>query len=156
MEIESLSPSKRPISENLTTVISENMSIEGDIRGAENLEIEGLVKGSIELEKCNLTIGLKGRVQGDIRARKVTISGELNGTVKALEEVKVKKAANFHGEIKAKRISVEDGAFFKGVIELDRKPQKKPAGPKKPEDTASSSEPKSYKDSPMPEDKKET
>lgn len=131
VEIKSVSPLSNPVSRDLKTIIGEHMSIEGSIRGEETVEIEGSVKGEIELEKRNLTIGSKGRVKGEIHARNVSISGELKGNVKALEKVEVKREADFYGEIKAKFISVEDGAYFKGVIELNREPQKKSSDTKK-------------------------
>ena len=93
------------------------------------------MKGNVELEKHNLTVGPRGRVDGEIRAQNVSISGQLQGTINALGKVEVTKEADFFGEIKAKNISVEDGAYFKGSIELDREPHRKSdfaAGPKGP------------------------
>jgi len=107
------------------TIIGENITIEGSIRGEENLVIEGALKGNIEMEKHNFTVGSKGRVDGEIRAQNVSISGELKGNITALGKVEITKDADFYGEIKAKSISVEDGAYFKGMIELDREPHRK-------------------------------
>ena len=137
VEMKSVSPLSSPVSRDLKTIISEHMSIEGSIYGEETVEIEGSVKGEIELEKHNLTIGSKGRVKGKIHARNVSISGELKGNVKALEKVEVKREADFYGEIKAKCISVEDGAYFKGVIELNRELQIKSSDINKAEEPAS-------------------
>jgi len=117
------------------TVIGEHISIEGSIAGQENLEMEGFIKGSIELEKHDFTIGLKGRVEGEIRARNVRISGEVKGNIKASEKVGVTREADFYGEIKAKSISVEDGAYFKGVIELEREPHRKATDTQKPKES---------------------
>lgn len=155
VEINGVSPLSSSVSGDLKTIIREHMSIEGSIRGKETLEIEGSVKGNIELEKRNLTIGPKGRVKGKIHARNVCISGELKGNVKALEKVEVKREADFYGEIRAKCISVEDGAYFKGVIELAREPQRKSSDPEKPKKSAS---PRvgQEKGSPMTDANKET
>ena len=120
-------PIKPPVSKDEKTTIGENIAIEGSIRGKENLEIEGAMKGNVQLEKHNFTIGSKGRVEGEINARNVSVSGLLNGTIKAGEKVKITKEADFCGEIKANSISVEDGAYFKGVIELEREPHRKSA-----------------------------
>ena len=125
--LESLS---KPLRGDSRTIVGERIFIEGSISGRETLEIAGSVTGSIELEGGNLTIGPKGRVKGDVRARNVSIAGNIEGNVNALERVKVIRDADFHGEIKAKFISVEDGANFKGVIELEREPQKKSSHPK--------------------------
>ena len=95
------------------------------------------MKGRIEMEKHNLTVGSKGRVEGEVRALNVSIIGQLNGSITALGKVEVTKEADFWGDIKAKSISVEDGAYFKGSIELEREPHRKPSlaakGPPSPD-----------------------
>jgi cytoskeletal protein CcmA (bactofilin family) len=107
------------------TTIGENILIEGQIKGEEHLVIDGQLKGKVELEKHNFTVGLNGRVDGQIRAQNVSISGQLMGTITALGKVAITKDADFMGDIKAKSIAVEDGAYFKGSIELDREPHRK-------------------------------
>ena len=92
------------------TIIGENISIEGSIRGEENLEIEGSMKGKIDLEKHNFRVGLNGQVEGEVNARNVSISGEFKGNIKSHEKVEITRKADFYGEIKAKSISIEDGA----------------------------------------------
>ena len=114
-----------PVSKDETTTIGEHIAIEGSVRGNENLVIEGSMKGNVELEKRNFTVGSKGRVDGEINARNVSISGQLNGIIKAGGKVEITKEADFFGDIKAKSISVEDGAYFKGSIELSREPHRK-------------------------------
>jgi cytoskeletal protein CcmA (bactofilin family) len=117
------------------TTIGERITIEGSIRGEENLIIEGAMKGNIEMGKYDFSIGPNGRIDGDINAQNVSINGQFKGAIKALGKVAVTKEANFNGEIKAKSFSVEDGAYFKGVVELDRDPHKKSAAvetPKRP------------------------
>jgi cytoskeletal protein CcmA (bactofilin family) len=132
-------PRPAPTSSGEKTIIGEKISIEGRIKGEDHLVIEGVLKGNVELEKHNFTVGLNGRVDGEIRAQNVSISGQLRGTIKALGKVEVTKEADFLGEIKAKSISVEDGAYFKGSIELDREPHRKsdfaaaPKGPSSPD-----------------------
>jgi cytoskeletal protein CcmA (bactofilin family) len=122
------------------TIIGEQIIIDGAIRGKEDLLIEGSVKGRIEVEANHLTVGPKGQVEGEIQAANVTISGRLVGNITAAEKVKITKEADFNGEITAKSISVEDGAFLKAVIELKREPPKKPVSVVKPE-VKSTSEP---------------
>ncbi len=125
---------ERYTSEEKTT-IGERITIEGSIRGEENLAIEGAMKGNIEMGKHNFSIGPNGRIDGEIHAQNVTINGQFKGTIKALGKVAVTKKADFNGEIKAKSFSVEDGAYFKGVVELDREPHKRSAAadtPRKP------------------------
>jgi len=121
-----------PASANERTVIGQHISVEGVVRGNENLVIEGSMKGSIELEKHQVTVGANGQVEAEIQADNVTISGRLVGNIKAHGKVQITKEADFSGEIKAKRISVEDGAYLKAVIELEREPEKKDASGFKP------------------------
>tara|TARA_B100001971_G_C18255714_1_gene581905 strand:- start:387 stop:914 length:528 start_codon:yes stop_codon:yes gene_type:complete len=106
------------------TIIGEHITIDGQIHGKESLIIEGAMKGKIMLEKNQITVGAKGRVEAEIHADNVTISGRLTGNVKALGKVSITSGANFTGEIKAKSISVEDGAYLKAAIELEQEPQK--------------------------------
>ena len=119
------SPGPAPTPSKEKTIIGEFISIEGQIKGEEHLVIEGAMKGSVEMEKHNFTVGSSGRVDGEIQAQNVSISGRMQGTINALGKVEITKEADFYGDIKAKSISVEDGAYFKGSIELDREPHRK-------------------------------
>lgn len=107
------------------TIIGKQITFKGGIKGKEDLVINGSVKGSIELGGCHLTVGPTGNVEGEISAQNVTISGRLSGNIKALDKVEITKEADFDGEVKAKRISVEDGAYLKAVIELEKEPDKR-------------------------------
>ena len=109
------------------TVVGENISIEGNIRGDEHLVIEGSMKGNVEMQKHNFTVGLKGRVEGEIIAQNVKVSGQMIGNIKTQGKVEITKEADFIGDIRTKSISVEDGAYFKGSIELDKEPHRKTA-----------------------------
>jgi cytoskeletal protein CcmA (bactofilin family) len=120
-----------------TTIIGERITIEGSIRGEENLVIEGAMKGTIEMGKHDFSIGPNGRVDGEIHAQNVSIDGLFKGTIKALGKVAVTKKADFNGEIKAKSFSVEDGAYFKGVVELDREAHKKSEATESPREPSS-------------------
>jgi cytoskeletal protein CcmA (bactofilin family) len=109
-----------PVSAETKTIIGEHITIEGVIRGNGNLVIEGSVKGNIELEKHQLSVGPKGKVDAEIHAGNIVVAGRVHGNIKALGRVKITKDADFSGEIKAKGISIEDGAYLKAVIELER------------------------------------
>ena len=126
-EQKTITPISRPETTTEETVIGEKISIEGDIRGEEHLLIEGSLKGNVEMEKNNFTIGLKGRVEGEINAQNVKVSGQMIGNIKTQGKVEITKEADFIGDIRAKNISVEDGAYFKGSIELDKEPHRKAA-----------------------------
>jgi cytoskeletal protein CcmA (bactofilin family) len=137
---QSLSPS--PGEE--TTIIGERISIEGNIQGEGDLTIDGSVKGTIGLDRHHLTVGSKGRVDADIHAENVTISGTMTGNIVAGSKVELAKDADFNGEIRAKRISVEDGAYLKAVIELQREDQEQPVSEVKPAEQGTSASEKEF------------
>jgi cytoskeletal protein CcmA (bactofilin family) len=90
------------------------------------------------LKSHQLTVGSKGQVEAEVRAANITISGKLEGNINASGRVEITKEADFNGEIKAKSISVEDGAYLKAVIELEREPTQKTVPLGKPEEKAPS------------------
>jgi cytoskeletal protein CcmA (bactofilin family) len=114
-----------PLTNGEKTIIGDGVIIEGKISGSGNLIINGLMNGDIDLEESNLTVGPKGRVEGEINVRGASINGQLNGKVNAIKTVNISQTANVCGEINAKSISIEDGALFNGKIELDREPSRK-------------------------------
>ena len=107
------------------TIIGEKISIEGNIHAEENLTIEGFMKGDVKIEKHSFGVGSKGRFEGEVHANNVLISGLLRGKVNATGKAEITKNADFYGTIKADSIAIEEGAFFKGEIELGRDPHKK-------------------------------
>lgn len=129
----SYTPNTRAGSADEKTVIGERISIEGSICGKENLLIEGSMKGRILLEEHQVIVGSRGKVEAEIHAKDVTISGRMQGNIHALGKVEITRAAEFNGEVKARRISVEDGAYIKAVIELDRDDKKKASAAVKPD-----------------------
>ena len=107
------------------SIIGEQVSFEGSIRSNEDLIINGSIRGSIELENCDLTVAPRGQVEAEIHAQNVSIRGQLIGNIKAISSVEITREANFNGQIKAKRVSIEDGASLRGAIELEHEPQEK-------------------------------
>ena len=116
-------PPSKTSSEN--TIIGKNITIEGHIRGDEHLVIEGSMKGNIEMARHDFTVGSNGRVEGEINAQNIRISGQMIGNIKTQGKVEITKEADFMGDIRAKGISIEDGAYFKGSIELAQEPHRK-------------------------------
>ncbi len=107
---------------NAKTIIGKDISIEGDIRGNEHLVIDGSVKGNIEMAAHNFTLGPDGKVEGEIHAQNISISGRMKGNIKTPGKIEITKEADFRGDICAKSIAVENGAFFKGSVELINEP----------------------------------
>ena len=106
------------------TIIGKDITIEGDIRGKEHMLIDGSVKGNIEMETHNFALGPAGRVEGEIHARNISISGKMKGNIKTPGKIEITEQAEFQGDILAKSIAVENGAFFKGSVELITEPQR--------------------------------
>ena len=125
VEVKESSTDKNPAAEDGNTILGQNISIEGSIRGEENIIVDGSMKGDIVLEKNDFIVRSKGRFEGDIRAQNVNISGLVMGNVITKGKVELTKEADFIGDVKAKNFLMEEGAYFKGSIELDREPNRK-------------------------------
>jgi cytoskeletal protein CcmA (bactofilin family) len=102
-----------------TTIIGETMRIKGDISSAEELQLDGEIEGRLELRN-RLTIGPKGKAKATITATEVIVSGAVQGNVDAAERVILRKGANLVGDVKTAGIIIEDGAYFKGGIDIAR------------------------------------
>lgn len=100
------------------THISKTVLLKGSITGNEDLYVDGKLEGSVELPSNILTVGINGQVQANVNAREVIILGKLNGNVSAGDRVEIKAQGALTGDVSAARISIEDGAFFKGGIDI--------------------------------------
>jgi cytoskeletal protein CcmA (bactofilin family) len=103
--------------ENAT--IGPSISIKGDLTGEEDLVIQGRVEGKVDLKQNSVTIGKNGRVKADIYGKLVTIEGEVVGNLFGQDQIIIRGTGNVRGNISAPRISIEDGARFKGSIDMD-------------------------------------
>jgi len=100
-------------------VIGPAIVIDGDISGSENLIIEGKVKGQIHLAEHEVTVGQTGEVNADVSAKVVRVAGKVNGDLTAKEKVVINSTGNVRGNIVTPRMLLEDGAIFKGSIDMD-------------------------------------
>ncbi len=100
-------------------VIGRSIRIDGDLQGEEDLRIEGNVTGTVRLHNNTLTIGSEGEIRADVYAKSVAIDGVVEGDLYGSERVSVRKNAKVIGNITSPRVSLEDGAQFKGTIEMD-------------------------------------
>ena len=115
--------------------ISKGLFIKGEITGSESLFIDGKVEGSVMLSGNRVTVGRNGHVAASITAREVVVLGKVRGNVTATDRVDIRAEGSLTGDVAAARISIEDGAFFKGGIDI-RKAETKPganAGASTPE-----------------------
>jgi cytoskeletal protein CcmA (bactofilin family) len=103
-----------------SAIIGKSVSIKGNIFSQEDLTIDGEVEGSVELKEHRLTVGPNGRVNAGVKAREIVVLGTINGNVEATEKIDIRKEARLVGDIKTARIVIEDGAYFKGSIDIVR------------------------------------
>lgn len=116
-------------------VIGPSIIIKGDLIGDEDMIIEGRVEGKVDLKQHKVTIGRKGVIRADVHARIVTIEGDVQGTVNADEQIVLGKTCNVRGDMIALRVSLEDGARFKGSIDMEPKGVERPQGGERPRAT---------------------
>ena len=107
--------------------IGKSLVIKGEVTGSESLYIDGRVEGSINLAGNRVTVGRNGVVSANINAREIVVLGKVRGNLTASDRVDIRSDGSLTGDVVAARISIEDGAFFKGGIDI-RKAGQKPNG----------------------------
>ena len=99
--------------------LGASLKIKGEISGNEDLRLDSQFEGSISLGGFRLTIGPSSHVDGEIVAREVVVLGEVNGNISARDKLEIKKGSTVVGDLSTARIMIEEGAYFKGAIEID-------------------------------------
>jgi cytoskeletal protein CcmA (bactofilin family) len=117
--------SRAPVTAGEQATIGKSLFIKGEITGSESLFVDGKVEGSINLAGNRVTVGRNGQVSANITAREIVVLGKVRGNVSATDRVDIRAEGSLSGDVSAARISIEDGAFFKGGIDI-RKPEGKP------------------------------
>ena len=100
--------------------IGRSVVVKGELSGSEDLYVDGQVEGIIELKGNSLTIGPNGQLRADVNAKNVVVHGKLEGNVRATERVELRKSAVAVGDIFSQRIAIEDGAYFKGKVDIQK------------------------------------
>ena len=108
--------------------IGKGLVIKGEISGSESLFIDGKVEGTVNLPGNRVTVGRNGQVAANITSREIVVLGKVRGNVVATDRVDIRSEGALTGDVTAARISIEDGAFFKGGIDI-RKPDAKAGAP---------------------------
>src|SRR5439155_10278622 len=103
-----------------TAWLGSGLQVKGEITGTEDLQIDGTVEGLIHLDERRLTVGATAKVTADVNARDVVVYGYLKGNVRAKGRIEIKKDGAIIGNLTTAQIMIEDGADFKGSIEIDR------------------------------------
>lgn len=116
-----------------SAVIGKAVKIVGQIFSREDLYVDGDVEGTIELLEHKLTIGPNGKVQAGVKAREVVALGTIQGNVEASDRLEIRKDAKLVGDIRTARIVIEDGAYFKGSIDIVKPEPVKPQPQVKPQ-----------------------
>jgi cytoskeletal protein CcmA (bactofilin family) len=100
--------------------IGKSLVLKAQITGEEDVYVDGQLEGSIELKNNNLTVGINGRVNANVIARNVFVEGNLTGNVVATEKVEIRKTGSLQGDLTTGGVTIEDGAYFKGSIDIAR------------------------------------
>lgn len=116
--------------------LGKSVIIRGELSGSEDLYVDGQVEGSIELAGNNLIIGPNGQVKANVNAKGVVVQGKLEGNIRASERAELKKSAIAVGDIATQRVAIEDGAYFKGRVDIQRETAKPAASELLPETKA--------------------
>ena len=103
-----------------TARLGASLHIKGEISGNEDLHIDGSVEGLVQLEDRKLTVGASAKLTADVVAREVVVYGAVKGNLRARDRIEIKKDGSVVGDLTTARIMIEDGAYFKGSIEIDR------------------------------------
>lgn len=120
-------------------VLGKSVIVKGQIFSREDLTIDGEVEGTVELQEHRLTVGPNGKVMASIKAREIVVLGTIHGNVETTDKIDIRKEAKLVGDIRTARIVIEDGAYFKGNIDIIRAeaPKPQPAPAPKPQPVAS-------------------
>jgi len=123
---EPISPAPRPVATTTAdqATIGKSLVIKGEVTGSESLYIDGRVEGSINLSGNRVTVGRNGVVSANINAREIVVLGKVRGNLTASDRVDIRSDGSLTGDVVAARISTEDGAFFKGGIDIRKAGQK--------------------------------
>ena len=112
-----------PLSADLAQ-IGKSVMIKGELSGSEDLYIDGQVEGSIALKNYSLTVGPHGQIKASIEAKGVIVQGKLEGNILASDRVELRKTAIVNGDVTTQRISIEEGAYLKGKVDIQGKAEK--------------------------------
>ena len=114
----SASPSAPSSIGRTTSYLGPGLRIRGEITGHEDLRVESKVEGMISIGGFRLTVGSNAHINGDIVAREAIISGEVTGDIRACDRIDIVKSASIEGDLNTAKIVIEEGAYFKGGVEI--------------------------------------
>ncbi len=112
------------------TVFGSSLVLKGDLTGNEDLLVDGQFEGTLNVPEHCVTIGPQGRVKAEVRARLVVIHGSVEGKVTARDKIDLRRSGNVVGDLVSASVSIEEGAYFKGSIEILRETKEKEETPR--------------------------
>lgn len=112
-----------PLSVDLAQ-IGKSVVIKGELSGSEDLYVDGQVEGSIALKGNSLTVGPHGQIKASVEAKGVIVQGKLEGNITASDRVELRRTAIVTGDVSTQRISIEEGAYLKGKVDIQGKAEK--------------------------------
>jgi len=110
--------SRGPVEPIHVAMVGRGMIIRGQVRSGEHIQVDGELEGGLQLPGYDLTVGAQGRVRADVAAREVDVAGIIDGNVDATKKITVRKGGRLLGDLRTPGIVIEDGAYFKGKIEI--------------------------------------
>lgn len=140
---------KTPSQSNTPMAIGSTIHIKGDVTGDEDLIIHGHVEGQINLKDHDVIIGKNGKVDANIQAKQIVVEGQLNGDLIGEEKVIIRETGNVLGNVVSPRVTLEDGAMFKGSIEMEPRQNQNKQSPKNFDKEADRSLDKSFNSKPV-------
>jgi cytoskeletal protein CcmA (bactofilin family) len=111
------------------TILGQSIVLHGEMSGKEDLLIEGQLEGTINLPEHSVTVGSHGEVKAEVHARQVIVLGTLTGNITATDKVEIRKTGQVVGDLVAAAVAIEDGAYFKGSIDILREQSHRGTGP---------------------------
>jgi cytoskeletal protein CcmA (bactofilin family) len=112
----------RPSAESrpVKTLLGRGLALKGELSGREDVSIDGVFEGQIHVSGAGVTIGANGRVSAEVEADEIIVEGRMEGNLHARERVILRRSANVNGNIETQRLLIEDGAIFRGRVEMAR------------------------------------
>jgi cytoskeletal protein CcmA (bactofilin family) len=114
-------------------LIGKSVVVKGQVFGREDVYVDGEVEGTLELLEHRLTVGPHGKVNAGLKAREIVIAGTVHGNIEATDKIDIRKDAKLVGDIKTARIVIEDGAYFKGSIDIQKPEVSRVPAPPRPQ-----------------------
>jgi cytoskeletal protein CcmA (bactofilin family) len=102
-----------------TSRVGAGLRFRGELSGTSDLYIDGEMNGNVRLDNSLVVVGPNGRVQADIQAREILVHGSLNGNLFASDRIQLGRESRVGGNLSSKHIQIEDGALFKGHVDMD-------------------------------------